>query len=214
MAPSVALSTQAFITKQEIREAIFTDTAETDRADDELNTLYNMVNWVCAAVEERVNIPIIQQTYIEYFDGGGEYVFLTRTPVVSITSVTEDDVTLTASVADGYKFDQALGAVRRLSPTDATVASTFTEGILNVKVEYKAGFGTQTRAQQGGELTSVSGVPDDYKLAAYAWIQHLWAKGPENYTPEQGYATGSRAAIPYEVKEILISHQGQQHWVG
>lgn len=210
MTPTVQLTDTAFVTKQEIREAIFVENAEVDRSDDELNTLYNMINWVCDAVESRVGFPVIQRSYTEYSDGGGEYIFATHTPVVSITSVIESGVALTDGTQ--YLFDPDLGAVRRTVDDDATSASTFASGPKAVALEYVAGYGVQNRV--AGELTSVTGVPEDLKLAVYIWIQHLWAKGPANYTPEQGHATGSRAAIPYEVKEILTSRSTGIHWIG
>jgi hypothetical protein len=212
MASTVQLSTRAFVTKKEIREAIFVENAEADRTDDELNTLYNFVNWVSESIEAYCSSPVIQQTITEYNDGGGEYVFLTTLPVVSITSVTEEGVALQSDTA--FVYDPDLAAVRRVSDTDVYVASTFLAGTKIVKVEYKAGYGTQTRAPVGGELTSVSGVPEDFKLAAYTWIQTLWSKGPANYSPQVGNPSGFAAAIPYQVKELLRNRVLHVHWIG
>jgi hypothetical protein len=214
MAPTVALSTKAFVTKQEIREALFVDTAEVSRTDDELNTLYNFINWVSAGIESFVGSPIIQRSYTEYSDGGGEYIFLTTLPVVSVTTVTERGIPLTAGT--DFVYDSDLVAIRRLSSdaSDIYTASTFDSGTRAIAVTYIGGYGTQTRAQQGGELTSVANVPEDFKMATYIWVQSLWEKGPANYSPEQGNPTGSRAAIPYAVKEILRNRVLQVHWIG
>jgi len=211
MAPTVQLSTKAFVTKTEIREAIFIDTSEVSRTDDELNTLYGFVNWVCEALEAFVNIPIIQKSVTEYDDGGGEYIFLTSLPVVSVSSVTENNVALVAGT--DYVYDPDYVAVRKVTTADPFVASTFLPGTMINKVVYISGYGTQNRDGLG-ELTSVSLVPEDFKLAAYSWVQHLWAKGPQNYTPEQGEATGGRAAIPYVVKELMRNRVPQVHWIG
>jgi len=228
MAVTVRLSAKAFVTKQEIREALFTETSEVDRTDDELNTLYNFVNWVSEGIESFVGQPVIQKTVIEHNDGGGEYIFFTTLPVASCTAVTEDAIELTEGT--DYLYDPDLGAVRRLL-TDATTptASTFATGPMLVECEYIAGYGTQVReavtydpplgeGEEGdptlGELLSVTGVPEDFKLATYIWVQSLWEKGPANYSPEQGSATGSRAAIPYAVKEILRNRVLQVHWIG
>lgn len=212
MAPTVALSTKAFVTKKEIREALFVDSAEVSRTDEELNTLYNMVNWVSEGIEAFVGSYVIQSSITEYSDGGEEYVFLTKLPAVSVTTVKELGITLTANT--DYVFDSDMAAIRRLNSTasDVYTASTFESGTKAVMVTYVSGYGTQTRSN--GDLTSVTDVPEDFKMAAYIWVDHLWNKGPANYSPELGTATGTRAAIPYAVKEILRNRIQQVHWIG
>ena len=211
MASTVQLSTKAFVTKTEIREAIFVDTSEVSRTDDELNTLYGFVNWVSDALEAFIGAPIIQKSVTEYNDGGGEYIFLTSLPVVTVSSVTEKGIALAAGT--DYVYDPDYIAVRKITTADAYVASTFLTGSMANKVIYVSGYGTQTR-DGSNELTSVSLVPEDFKLATYIWVQHLWAKGPQNYSPEQGEATGGRAAIPYAVKELMRNRIPQVHWIG
>ena len=211
MSSTVQLSTKAVVTKTEIREALFTDTSEVNRTDDELNTLYNFVNWVSEGIESFVGQPIIQKTVVEYNDGGGEYIFLTTLPVVLVSAVTENGIALVSGT--DYIYDPDLAAVRRLSENDPLLASIFKAGTMATRVVYTAGYGTQVR-DGANELTSVTSVPEDFKLATYVWVQNLWEKGPANYSPEQGNATGSRAAIPYAVKEILRNRVLQVHWIG
>jgi len=211
MASTVQLSTKAFVTKAEIREAIFVDTSEVSRTDDELNTLYGFVNWVSDALEAFIGMPIIQKSVTEYNDGGGEYIFLTTLPVVSVSSVTEKGIALVAGT--DYVYDPDYAAVRKITTADPYVSSTFLAGSMANRVVYVAGYGTQN-LDVNGELTSVSLIPEDFKLAAYIWVQHLWAKGPQNYSPEQGEATGGRAAIPYAVKELMRNRVPQVHWIG
>jgi len=212
MAVTVALSTKAFVTKKEIREALFVDSAEVSRSDEELNTLYWMVNDVCEGVEAFLNhCPVIQRSYTQYDDGGGEYVFMTTLPVVSITTVTELGIALTDG-AEGYVYDPDLAAIRRVTD-DVYKSTSFASGTKSIVTTYVAGYGTQTR-DQSGELVSVSDVPDDFKLACYIWVEHLWNKGPANYSPEVGVAVGTRAAIPYSVKEILRNRVLHVHWIG
>ena len=211
MSSTVQLSTKAVVTKTEIREALFTDTSEVNRTDDELNTLYNFVNWVSEGIESFVGQPIIQKTVVEYNDGGGEYIFLTTLPVVLVSAVTENGIALVSGT--DYIYDPDLVAVRRLSENDPLSASIFKAGTMATRVVYTAGYGTQVR-DGANELTSVTSVPEDFKLATYVWVQNLWEKGPANYSPEQGNATGSRAAIPYAVKEILRNRVLQVHWIG
>jgi len=211
MAVTVALSAKAFVTKKEIREALFVDSQEVSRTDEELNTLYWMVNDVCSAIEAFIAGPVIQKSYTQVDNGGGEYVFLTTLPVVSVTTVTERGVTLSAGT--DFVYDEEVAAIRRLSSyaTDVYTASDFASGTKAVVVTYVAGYGTQTVTN--GELVSTN-VPEDFKLACYIWVEHLWAKGPSNYSPEVGVATGTRAAIPYSVKEILRNRILHVHWIG
>ena len=211
MSSTVQLSTKAVVTKTEIREALFTDTSEVNRTDDELNTLYNFVNWVSEGIESFVGQPIIQKTVVEYNDGGGEYIFLTTLPVVLVSAVTENGIALVSGT--DYIYDPDLAAVRRLSETDSLLASIFKAGTMATRVVYTAGYGVQVR-DGSNELTSVTSVPEDFKLATYVWVQNLWEKGPANYSPDQGNPTGSRAAIPYAVKEILRNRVLQVHWIG
>ena len=211
MAVTVTLSNKAFVTKEEVREALFAASSEVDRTENELNVLYRMINDVCEGIESFVTSPIIQRSCTEYDDGGGEYVFLTTLPAISVTTVKELGISLTGGV--DYVFDESTASVRRLY-TDVYTASTFSSGTKAVEIVYLAGYGTQTRDPGTNELTSVTNVPDDFKLAAQIWIDHLWAKGPANYSPEQGQSTGTRASIPYEVKEILRNRVLQVHWIG
>lgn len=195
MTVTAQLSEKAFLTKEEIREYLFVENTEQERTDTELNTLYRIANGIFAAVENYVGRPIIVQEDIVQYDGGGAAdVFLRKRPVTAVTEVLESGVALTALT--DYDVELESGIIVRLT-------GTFLAGIRTVKVTYNAGYGTQTR-DGGGELLSVTGVPDDFKLAAFIWLLQAWRHGPENYSPQQSETVGRwGAAIPNEVKDIL-----------
>lgn len=155
------------------------------------------------AVVENVTGPMTDQTFTEYFDGGGAYVVLGRVPVISVTSVTEyagtTGTTITAqniaaTTANDYLLNTATGIMRRMSSGAPTL---FTSGTQNLVVVYHAGYAT---------------VPDAVKLATKELVRILYdqtqlggaAPGPAD---EFGVGTGPGYLIPNRIKELLAPYR-------
>jgi hypothetical protein len=64
----------------------------------------------CSAVESDLGRKIARQTVTETFDGGGSAILLRSTPLISVTTVIESGVTLTAG---DYTADTSAGIVYR-----------------------------------------------------------------------------------------------------
>ncbi len=192
------LSARVFVTKAEIREAMFVESAEQDRTDEELNALYRLANMVCSGIENHIRKPIIIQQFVQYDGDGDEEIFLKRRPVVAVSEVL-DVVENTVWPSTDYAVDLDTGIVTSL-------IGSFPSGTHAVKVTYTAGYGTQTR-DVDDELTLVTDVPDDLKLAAFTWLLQSWRQGPENYSPQQSETVGRwGTGIPKEVVEILCPY--------
>jgi hypothetical protein len=102
----------------------------------------------------------------EWFDGGSPEITLRRAPIASITLVEEswgsskytltEQASGTGSNAYAYTVDLATGTlIRRV----AGVATSFANGIRNVRVQYTPGIAT---------------VPEDIQLAILLLIKHMW----------------------------------------
>jgi len=114
------------------------------------------------AVQRKLGRDILQNTYTVRFNGTGRYaVIMKQTPIVSVTSVLIDGVTIPAAVDAqhaGYIFDQDTiylseggVAVPGFSPSPMGAGRVFRKGIQNCTVVYVAGY---------------SAVPEDIKRAA------------------------------------------------
>jgi hypothetical protein len=190
-----ALAANAFLTKQEVREFIFSnDQSEGERTPSELNVLYQLVNSICSAIEKQTNAYMIRRSSLVYYDDGGhEDIFLPHGPLVEVTELVENDVTLT--VTTDYVVNVDDEAIIKVS-------GNFLSGPKIVKVTYTAGYGLQVLT--GSEVTSVTGIPEDVRLAALMWIRQAWKAGPENYTPQQGELGGRFSiSIARDVRSLL-----------
>lgn len=138
------------------------------------------------AVEDYVG-AVVNRTVTEVFDGGREQVLLSKLPVVSVTSVTDNGTLLAAS---DYKVDAPSGVLTRVSGRDATC---FNPGIQSLSVVYVAGRAADTAA-----------APARYKMAALIIIQHLWetqrpaaagpfSQGSDDFDPRYTYSIPRRA---------------------
>lgn len=115
---------------------------------------------------------------------------LSRRPIVSVVSVTEND---TALATDDYEIEVASGMLRRLSSGTETCWPCG-----KIVVVYTAGWAT---------------VPDDLKLAASRMAAHLWTEHDDPYLKRESIPgvidrewwveASSGLAIPREVTELL-----------
>jgi hypothetical protein len=131
-----------------------------------------------------------RRTVTETHDGGGK-VLLRTYPVISLTTVTDNGITLTAS-----QYRERDGVVTRKSGTSAT---NFTTGLDGVSVTYQAG------------RTS---VPADLRQAVLEQVRHMWEtqrgqqrgrRDGETFVAGQGYTFSNRVLQligPYELPSI------------
>lgn len=134
--------------------------------------------------------PIIPQTFTENRDGGGPYIYLDNTPILSVTSVTEwvgqSSYSLTASTVGsggnyGYQvLDANMGKIARLY---SGFVGSFVGGQQNITVVYTAGLtavpddvrmavledirGLFTQTQYGGQLAGISESQDGWTASDF-----------------------------------------------
>jgi uncharacterized phiE125 gp8 family phage protein len=155
----------------------------TSTADDA--ELAGFISGVSEAVEDYAG-AVVQRTVTETFDGGRSTVLLTRTPVASVTSVTDNGTVLDAS---GYEVSKS-GVLTRVAGQGTL---PFLPGTQSVEVVYVAGVAASTAA-----------APWRVKLAAKIILQHLWetqrpaasglfSQGSDDYDPRYSYSLPRRA---------------------
>jgi uncharacterized phiE125 gp8 family phage protein len=189
----VAASCQAIVTAAEVRAHLnLTDATQ----DVELQGFISAAQ----AIVENITGAVVPAVYTETYDGGMTAIILRHTPVLSITSVTENwgptAYTLTnqpvgSSVdAWGYDLENAnSGKVVRRTVTGFPFP--FYRGVGNIAITYTAG-----RAS----------VPADIRLAALRLIEHLWSSQQGRAGRMQQDNPGAAHAVPYFVQELLEPH--------
>lgn len=139
-------------------------------------------------VVEHITGPVVARQVVEKHDGGCEAIVLRQPPVVSVTSVTEDGVTVAAS---DYTLSDA-GVLYRTS-------RVWLYGRGKVQVTYQAGR---------------SAVPASIALAAKELVRINWRpQQGGNYSPFDGGAADEVGQVrfgffvPNRVAEMLNPHQ-------
>jgi hypothetical protein len=129
----------------------------------------------------------------ETHDGGSCVLALRRTPVQSVTTVTESGVTLTSS---DWVLDTAAGLLYRGTTAGAIAWRC---GVQNVVVLYVVG----------------ASVPSStVRQAVKVTLAHLWStqRGPSNLPRQAGnvdeYAPGTGWSLPRRAEELLDSQMG------
>lgn len=124
----------------------------------------------------------------ELADGGGEFIQLRKTPVVSITSVTESGVTVAAS---GYVLDTVNGWLWRGTAQSGRI---WAYGRQSVSVSYVAG-------------PADGVVPRRIRRGALNFIRHMWEERragsgiPFPAGPDTEWVEGGGVSIPRRVAE-------------
>ena len=154
--------------------------------DDELR---GFINAATSAIEQRVG-PLTRRTVTETHDGGG-VVMLRTYPVITLTTVTDNGITLTAG-----QYRERDGIVTRKSGTSAV---NFTTGLDGVSVTYEAGRTV---------------IPADLRQAVLEQIRHMWEtqrgqqrgrRDGDTFVAGQGYTFSNRVLQligPFELPSI------------
>lgn len=127
---------------------------------DPANIVPLCISAVSASIQKWIGYQIALSNYTKTFNGrGGARLLLPDRPVMAVTAVTVDGVTIPASTgptAPGFVSDD-LGVFLR--------CYEFTRGVQNVVVSYSAGYTT---------------VPADIQAACLAWLAQVFSNAGEN----------------------------------
>lgn len=164
---------------------------------DEDTLLNELISGASGAIENFCNRILGEATYTEHHDGRGKSsVVLKQFPVVSVTSV-HDDIDRDFEVgdlvdADNYIVDMVAGMVMLKSN------ATFADGILNVKVVYRAGYST---------------IPESVDLACQIWVAAFYNRlkdGADGFASENigGIAQAFlNISMPENVKALILPYR-------
>jgi len=196
----IELASNAFLTKGEIRNYIFS-LDETNITDE--TVLLRIANSICSAIESHCKkYFIIREGIQEVHDGGHADIFLRHYPVVEVTEIKENDTTVTS---EGYFLYKDSGILSR-------AFGVWYPGRQKVEITYKAGYGTQVIEKDEDEndvLVGFVNVPEDVRLAGLSWIRSVWKAEPENFSAQlQSGMMFTPQRIPPEVAGILEPYRG------
>lgn len=158
--------------------------------DEELREYIEAATVLC---EDHVGRSFRRQQVTETHDGGGCVLALRRTPVQSVTTVTESGTTLTAS---DWVLDANAGLLYR-GTTAAAIAWRY--GVQNIIASYIAGASAPTST---------------VRQAVRVTLAHLWStqRGPSNLPRQSGsvdeYAPGTAWSLPRRAEELLDGQIG------
>jgi uncharacterized phiE125 gp8 family phage protein len=185
----VAAASSPLVSIDDVKEFLNFTTSDDD---EELETFINAAS---DALERWCGRTFRRQTVTaETHDGSSSTcgIQLRKAPAISVTSVSEIGVTLTAS---DYALRTDSGVLVRLS--GSYTEGVWPDGILNISVTYVAGY---------------ADVPDDVSHACLLLIKHLWRTqrgGSPLARNADGleYAPGTAWTYPLAVQELVASYQ-------
>jgi hypothetical protein len=159
-----------------------------------------LIDSVTVMFDSHLGRTLAKTTYANlYFDGTGkENLYLPNWPVISITSIYEDDVLLTEGVDSDYVLYADIGILKRVS-------GAWLKGLKTVKTTLVAGYVVQGAAPLAGETA----LPANVKLACMIQVAREWKKtqgsewGESSRTFPDGSTTRIERGLLKEVEEIL-----------
>jgi uncharacterized phiE125 gp8 family phage protein len=174
------LASNALTTLSAVKEYLKIDPLNTN----EDTLLEALINASSSAIENYCKRSLVEQTFIEEYDGNGmKYLQLNQYPVNSITSVTVDGVVLDPSE---YKVKKKTGTLIR-------VDSIWPEGDLNIAVEFTAGYNP---------------IPYDLELACKHLVYFYYKTDIANFssTFQEGFVIRPES-LPVQVKALLAPYR-------
>lgn len=162
--------------------------------DEELRDIIAAATVACADYTGRT---LTRTTFTEWYSGGGMMLPLRHSPVISVTTVSENGTALTAS---DYVLDEANGVLWR-GTTSTQMA--WTSGVRNVNVTYVAGY---------------ADPPVAIRMAVLRMVEHLWQRSQQAPHPALGMQSSSTGLpdeslprntylLPYQVQSWLTPYR-------
>lgn len=163
--------------------------------DEDTPIIEAIINGVSAEFDSRTDRTLVKTAYTSLLlDGNGDRVlYLPNWPIVTVTSIYEDDILLVEGSTADYLIYNAEGYVRR-------IYSVWAKGYKNIKLTYEAGY-----ACLSGTIT----LPADLKLKALKQVAHEFTRyqnkdwGLDSITFQDGSISKQQVALLKDVEETL-----------
>ena len=184
----MAVGAHVPITQGEIRDFLKIDAAKTS-----MNArLDKIADGVATAINNYLGVSMITSSYTEIYDGWteegdprGNTLWVEKYPIVSITSLADNDIALTS---DKYYLYGTEGRI-------VLKNSGFTADYQTIDIVYTAGYGA-----------AAANVPDALKLACYKWIKAIYAGEIVDFSQQFGESAFARIvtkSIPEDIKFLV-----------
>lgn len=153
-----------------------------------------LITQASAQIENYCNRTFAQTTYTETRNGrGSRTMFMRQIPIVSVTALTIDGVTVQASSNPqtyGYVFDDERIYLRGTSPSYGPYGQPdcFSRGVQNVVVTYTAGF---------------SAIPGDVAQACIELV--AWKRAKRNRIDKTSETLGTQQTQAYSLADMPAS---------
>lgn len=155
------------------------------------------LQWLCFAasdaVERDLSRALTKRTVTELYSGGNGHVILRQDPVISITTVVENGVTLTAN---DYVLDQPL-----LWRGSATTRSWWRPGFQNISITYLCGFNNPPVIARKVALNAVQKMWQESQQSPHPMIDDL---GESAVTVATGLLTPIELAAYNSLRPVPI----------
>jgi len=157
---------------------------------------------VSSIIRAKVNcdlVPLAVTYTAQKFDGSGRtYLYLPNWPVLSLTSIYEDDVLLVEDT-DFYVVDESLGILERAE------SIKWTRTKRGIAATYTAGYLTQPNAAPT--------VPADLKLACAMQAADLWKKIKDQAWSKTSQTVGGQT-VSFSEKELIpfVKSTLERYW--
>ena len=184
----MAVAAHVPVTQTEIRDFLKIDSSKTSMND----RLDKIADGVARAINDFLGVTMINSTYTEIYDGYDDFgkslgntLFVDHYPIVSITSLSDDD---TAIASTDYYLYLAEGKIILKN-------EVFTADWQTIDIVYVAGFGA-----------AAANVPDTLKLACYKWIKTIYEGDVVDFSQQFGessFAMVAKESMPKDVKALL-----------
>ncbi|MHB1334517.1 MAG: head-tail connector protein [Candidatus Humimicrobiaceae bacterium] len=187
----MAVSTSTIAELTDIRDFLVIPPGQTGK-DTLLESLLDTYNKI---IEDYLGVTMINTTYTaEKYDGDGtDVLYLDRYPIVSVTTLIVDEVTITSA---DYLLYASGGKIR-------LTGSIFTKDYQNISITYSAGHGAAR-----------VNMPKPLKNALLTWVARIFKGENVDFSQKFGSSfivNANYQAMPWDIKQMLDPYKVRRY---
>ncbi len=146
-------------------------------------------------IEDYLGVPMINTAYTaEKYDGDGtDILYLERYPIISVTTLIVDDVTITSAY---YFLYSNMGKIK-------LDGSIFTKDYQNISITYSAGHGAAR-----------SNIPKPLKNALLSWVSRVFKGENVDFSQKFGSSfivNANYQAMPWDIRQMLDPYKVRRY---